>query len=323
MLSLDLTHNPMTRFSLLLPIILLVSMLSAQDCPTLTCAPISYTAYPTETGECRWPILAEDFITSDLTNCPGPISLAIYRATEILEAGDQFAPEFTGRDTLWYVYPDDEATTVVHVFLQDGTGAVQACETYLLLQMHVTIECYQDYDPIAGIIRTENNEPVANVQVEITGTIEASYTTTTSGTYLFLPLFSFADSLVVTPSRDDNPLNGVSTFDVVLITRHILGTQLLNSPYRMIAADVNQSGTITILDLIQIRKLILGITNSFPNAPSWRFVPSGYQFPEPTNPWQETFPEVIILDDLEENNVISGNFIGIKMGDVNGSAQGN
>ena len=28
-------------------------------------------------------------------------------------------------------------------------------------------------------------------------------------------------------------------------------------------------------------------------------------------------------DDLEENNVISGNFIGIKMGDVNGSAQGN
>lgn len=312
----------MTRFSLLLSAILLVKMLSAQDCPTLNCAPISYTPYPTETGECRWPILAEDFITSDLTTCPGPISLAIYRADEIAAAGDQFVPEFIGRDTLWYVYPDDDPTIVVHLFLQDGTGAVQACETYLLIQMHIAIECYPDGDPVQGYIGTENNEAVANVQVDLTGTIEASYTTNGSGTYLF-PDLSFVDSLVVTPSRNDNPLNGVSTFDVVLISRHILGTQLLGSPYRMIAADVNQSGTITILDLIQIRKLILGLTTSFPNASSWRFVPSEYQFPVPSNPWQETFPEVIVLDDLEEGGVISGNFIGVKMGDVNGSAQGN
>lgn len=311
----------MTRFSLLLSAILLTGMLAAQDCPTLTCAPITYTPLPLESGECRWPILAEDFITSDLTTCPGPISLAIYRATEILEAGDQFTPEFTGRDTLWYAYLGDEATTVVHVFLRDGSGTVQACETYLLIHMSVEIECYPG-DPIQGYIGTENDEAVANVQVDLTGTIEASYTTNGSGTYLF-PDLSFADSLVVTPSRDDNPLNGVSTFDVVLISRHILGTQLLGSPYRMIAADVNQSGTITILDLIQIRKLILGVTTSFPNAPSWRFVPSEYQFPIPSNPWQETFPEVIVLDDLEEGGVISGNFIGIKIGDVNGSAQGN
>jgi hypothetical protein len=298
-------------------------MLSAQDCPTLTCAPVTYTPYPTETGECRWPILASDFITSDLTTCPGLASLAIYSADEIAALGDQFVPAFTGRDTLWYVYPDNDPTIVVHVFLQDGTETVQECQTYLLIQMHVAIECYPQGDPIQGYISTENDEAVANVQVEITGTIEASYTTNGSGTFLFLPFFSFEDSLVVTPSRDDNPLNGVSTFDVVLITRHILGTQPLSSPYRMIAADVNQSGTITILDLIQIRKLILGVYTHFPNAPSWRFVPAAYPFPVPTNPWQETFPEVIIFDNLDENDVISGDFIGIKIGDVNGSAQGN
>ncbi|MGH1437386.1 MAG: hypothetical protein ACRBG0_23305 [Lewinella sp.] len=312
----------MTRFSLLIAAILLVSMLHAQDCPTLTCAPVTYTPYPTETGECRWPIPVSHFITSDLATCPGPVSLAIYSTDEIAAAGEGFTPEFTGRDTFWYEYPDGEETTVVQVFLQDGTGAVQVCETYLLIQMGVAIECYPQGDPIAGNIQTENDEPVANVQIDITGTIQESFVTNGDGRFLY-PFFSFADSLVVTPSRDDNPLNGVSTFDVVLMTKHILGTQPLGSPYRMVAADVNQSGTITILDIIQIRKLILGVYGSFPNAPSWRFVPAAYLFPAPTNPWQETFPEMIIFDDLEENDVISGDFIGIKMGDVNGSAQGN
>jgi Secretion system C-terminal sorting domain/Dockerin type I domain len=54
-------------------------------------------------------------------------------------------------------------------------------------------------------------------------------------------------------------INGVSTWDVVLINRHILQTQLLTSGYRQIAADVNRSGTITAFDLVDIKRLILGI----------------------------------------------------------------
>jgi len=58
------------------------------------------------------------------------------------------------------------------------------------------------------------------------------------------------------------------------------------------------AGTITTLDLIQIRKLILNVITAFPNNTSWRFVEADYDFPESTNPWFEEFPELI-----NENNL--------------------
>ena len=40
---------------------------------------------------------------------------------------------------------------------------------------------------------------------------------------------------------DKDHLNGVSTFDLVQLQKHILGVQTINNPYRLIAADVNNS----------------------------------------------------------------------------------
>jgi hypothetical protein len=77
----------------------------------------------------------------------------------------------------------------------------------------------------------------------------------------------------------------VSTLDLVLIQKHLLGRAKLNSPYKLIAADANRSGVITALDLLEIRKLILGITNKFQNNTSWRFVDDFYEFPDPYNPF--------------------------------------
>ncbi|MCB0614904.1 MAG: hypothetical protein KDC75_16420, partial [Phaeodactylibacter sp.] len=65
----------------------------------------------------------------------------------------------------------------------------------------------------------------------------------------------------------------VSTGDLVAIGQHILGIQSLPNSYAKIAADVNNSGSITTLDQIFIRRLILGIDNGFASVPSWRFVP--------------------------------------------------
>lgn len=50
-----------------------------------------------------------------------------------------------------------------------------------------------------------------------------------------------------------------------MIQKHILGIQTLTSPYKIIAADVNNSQAITAKDISDIRKVILGVTNEFPN----------------------------------------------------------
>lgn len=122
----------------------------------------------------------------------------------------------------------------------------------------------------------------------------------------------------VTPTLTDDPANGVTTWDIVLISRHILGNQPLGSPYRMIAADVNHSGTITNFDVVEIRKLILGIYDKFPQSDSWRFVRRKQVFTQPANPFLDTLQESMTIDDFNAPDIPI--FTAIKMGDVNVSA---
>ena len=123
----------------------------------------------------------------------------------------------------------------------------------------------------------------------------------------------------ISPSKDLDPINGVSTQDIVIISKHILGLEALNSPYKLIAADVNNSRSITTLDLIQLRKLILSIDVKFSNNTSWRFIDANYAFPNRANPWLEQFPEIININNMDEN-MLNGDFVAVKVGDVNGTA---
>ena len=85
----------------------------------------------------------------------------------------------------------------------------------------------------------------------------------------------------------------------------------MNSPYKIIAADANKSGNVTALDLIEIRKLILGINTRFPNNTSWRFVDQNYSFPDPFNPFNSPFPEEVWIDSVS-HEVNTVNFVGCK-----------
>jgi hypothetical protein len=73
---------------------------------------------------------------------------------------------------------------------------------------------------------------------------------------------------------------------------------------------------------VEIRKLILGIYTELPNNTSWRFVDKDYDFPQPNNPFADPFPETkdvigVTVDQLADD------FVGIKIGDVNGTANAN
>lgn len=129
------------------------------------------------------------------------------------------------------------------------------------------------------------------------------------------------DDFKVKPFNDSNPLNGVTTYDLVLIQQHILNVQPLDSPYKILAADVNLDGKVTLMDLIWIRRLILGIDNQFPSNKSWRFVPVDYVFPNPMDPFLEPVPDSIRVDHTQDALDLSPfTFRAIKLGDVNNSA---
>ena len=174
---------------------------------------------------------------------------------------------------------------------------------------------------ISGNIKTETHQGIRDVSVGATGGngCSRSTTTTLAGDYSFCTCDTGV--YMITPVRDDNPLNGVTTLDLSMISKHILGINLLSSPYKLIAADVNKTGTISTLDIVALRRLILGIDEELSNNTSWRFVPKDFVFPNPQNPFAQVFPENLTINTTNANPYVSGaDFVGIKVGDVNNTA---
>jgi hypothetical protein len=71
--------------------------------------------------------------------------------------------------------------------------------------------------------------------------------------------------------KGDDPLYEVNTLDILKIQRHILGLTPLPNVFALKAADVNNSGSITVADLTVLRKVILGAFPEFPDVSSFQF----------------------------------------------------
>ena len=101
-----------------------------------------------------------------------------------------------------------------------------------------------------------------------------------------------------------------------MIQKHLLGAETFTSPYQYIAADINNNQTISAVDLVELRKIILGINKSFPNNKSWRFTTTDQEL-SLSNPFD--FEEFKIINQLEYTST-GNDFVAIKIGDLNGTA---
>ncbi len=169
---------------------------------------------------------------------------------------------------------------------------------------------------VSGTLMTEEAEAIELVDVEVDGFMNNMMTTSSDGYYQF-DLMT-AQNYAISPSRNDNPLNGITTYDLIVLGQHLLEINLLDSPYKLIAADVNESGTITSLDLIELRRMILFLDDQFSAGKSWTFVDANYVFPDPTNPFATTYPTIYNINNLTTGEI--ADFIGVKLGDLNASA---
>jgi len=120
----------------------------------------------------------------------------------------------------------------------------------------------------------------------------------------------------ISADRTDTYINGISTLDLVLIQKHILGLAYFDSPFKVIAADVNETESVTASDMVKLQKMILGIIpNDVPVEDSWKFIVADQEFADPFSPWP--FVEEANLVNVN-SNLMSQDFVGVKMGDVSG-----
>lgn len=277
---------------------------------------LSVTLMPAPIEGGQLSIAVNDLLLGETSDCSQPVQHAIYREAEAIQYG--FSP--SAQDTTLLLSCTDDSLTVVRLYAIDAVGNYDYCQVALRVQQHDSQPCTPPSSGLlSGQIRTLDDEALGGVTVYIIREGEQAIASTDALGMFSFPDLPFEQNYSLLPFANNDHINGVSTFDILAISRHILGFNTFSNPYQYIAADANRSQEITIRDLIVIRRLILGLDDDFDNNTSWRFIDASYTFPEVHNPWVEVFPEVVGIDNFTFSQSVD--FVGVKVGDINRDAR--
>ncbi len=290
-------------------------------------------------------VWAVDFDASSFDNCDNDLDFRIwYDYMDSTSYPDQSidwqlpTAGSSGADVLFYLpsgavfYCEalgngQSRTFTVRIYVVDDAGNWDYCTTNITIDDNDDV-C-PDGDPlhIAGGYTNEEGETVDNVMTELTGghlnQVLRNQMVDDNGEFAYI--VSEGYNWNVTGEKDDAYLNGVTAQDLSLIQRHIAGIDYLNSNYKLVAADANADTDLDIRDVLDLRKLLLGIYDELPNNKSWRTIDADYTFPGITNNSLPTdvYDQEMISYQAVAQNMLNTDFIGVKVGDVDGDATPN
>ena len=287
------------------------SVVRVEDCkePTPYCKPGIVTTIMPSTGYVE--IWASDFNDASFDNCTDTADLKFSFSADINDTGRRiYCDDIEGGEVDTFEY---------EMWVTDLDGNQDFCVVTIIVQDN------QDRCPnsgnitaaVGGLIKTVDDEEMEEVMVDLMhlGVKEKDMMTDQVGGFMFDGL-TMMDPYAVVPHKNVDHLNGVSTADLVMIQRHLLGMSPFNDAYQYIAADANNSQSVSAADISEIRKLILGINADYPKNTSWRFIDANQTFEEVSNPWLDPLRESIQHDPLDKD-MMDDNFVGVKIGDVN------
>ena len=309
----------------------------ATDCkkPSPVCINGLSSVVMPATGEIE--IWSKDWDASSFDNCDTDLDFRIW---------------YPGMDSAWYTYgnytrPNPNSTGAdvlnglpgsaffncdglvgglsttfqVEIYVVDDFGNWDYCTTYVIIDDNDNV-CDNNGMSIAGTIQNEFGTPVEGVTVTLTPEQTAVRSTVANdqGEYRFGVAANTDYS--VSSTRNDDFLNGVTAQDLAIIQRHIADVEQMDSDYKMVAADANADTKVNVLDVLALRKLLLGDYDILPNNASWVMIDGRYTFPGMTRLSLPT--DVYAAQNLTFFDVTSAitdaDYVGIKVGDVDGDA---
>jgi hypothetical protein len=213
------------------------------------------------------------------------------------------------------------STFEVQIWVWDAGGNKDYCTTVIIIDDNEGACEGSIQATIAGDIMTPQAQTLNEAEVTLYNVEfpQDTFMTSEDGFFLFANLPTQATYTVI-PRKDGDDMNGVSTLDLLRIQAHLLAIDNFDSPYQYIAADANNSRHVSVIDILELRKLILGIYDELPDNTSWRFVPTDFAFIDPSDPWpfdeQKHFSPLMVND-------LNADFVSVKIGDINGTVQAN
>lgn len=210
--------------------------------------------------------------------------------------------------TLWFTAkgPADQITCVDWINdneIVDPLGNI----IYGIGYCNGCITIIQPYFSITGkVIYYDLSRPVKDATITLlnTGTTQTDET----GLYSFTHMVPGPYILTASRTADDA---GVSVADVIKIRRHIAQVESFDSPFKMIAADVNLDTRVSVADVVLIRRYIT-LLGTLPSG-NWTFIDSSYAIS--MNNWFIA-PRKLSLA-IVNHDIVASILVGVRMGDVN------
>ncbi|MBK9213605.1 MAG: hypothetical protein IPO14_11815 [Saprospiraceae bacterium] len=141
-------------------------------------------------------------------------------------------------------------------------------------------------------------------------------TTVQNGNFLF-PKNKLDLEYTLGATSNDSILYGISVQDVLLMQKHILGSERFTNPLQYLAADINNDQVITVSDLVELKKVLLRVQNQFNKSDSWLFLDMK-SVKEITNPW-DIKRQIFIPKG--NRDLLNLNFLAVKVGDIDGALE--
>ncbi|MDO8366994.1 MAG: T9SS type A sorting domain-containing protein [Saprospiraceae bacterium] len=299
-----------------------------KDCqpPSLLC--INGLTQALDFPDCQQSFIPSQFILQMSDNCT---------PNNQIQLGIRKAGEGTGFPTTTSLTFNEceKGFNSIEVWVKDGNGLANVCNNYVLIQEGVgNCVCNNNADVyFNGCASTFGHKKLTNFKLKtlfetLPGAslpLSTNYSQTIEDSCytLHLDAIPFGNDYQATirAERTLGALVGVTTYDLVLISKHILALEPFTSLYQTVAADVNRSNSVTTFDIVETRKLILGIYDTFPFVPAWRITRPVADPSQIANfsALKDTYKITLtnLVDDITLQNL---HFVGIKYGDVNASA---
>lgn len=222
-------------------------------------------------------------------------------------------------------YSTTSGTSIITlpIYVTDGAGNFDFCMVRLELQDNDGVCGAPQVFELSGHVKTHlgsylDGFGIINVNGKNNNVSDIGHF------HLSLPdTFQNSFPLMIKGDKMDPVTNGVTTYDIDQITSHMLGSSILTNPYERIAADVNSDGRINMLDVLELRQLVLLKRDHFSGANhglSWKFINAEYVFVTNT-PESEPYLDYTMIEEMNDKD--KNNFIAIKIGDVNSTVVSN
>ena len=207
----------------------------------------------------------------------------------------------------------------LQLIVRDASGN----ETVCLSEIFITDPnafCPPVEHELAGMVLDAHQYyPLSDQALQVVVDGDSSLVRTDSSGWYHLSGVPHGAAISINPVSGRSLKFGLTTSDIVLLQSHLLERRMFNNPAEYLAADVNESGEVSNLDALFMRRAILQTVAGFPGSDLLRSMNYELELSEASQALQlQEDQEMIFLDSIYENNQNLHFFVS-KKGDVNGS----